>query len=189
MNTRKEHKTEENCLDILLNELPVEKVDMNELLRKYVSLLIMSYGEDVATEKLKGLIDDEEERQMIMDEARSRKMVLLNNRTGYIEIGLSHELKEMGLFENPDYTDITDRLTEIHIYRSVNPEDPHRLRCKIDGVQQMSVMLTPAQDRYWQGANLHEMTEQARYKLAAETYADLLTGKDREIDNSNTIKR
>ena len=80
MNTRKEHKTEENCLDILLNELPVEKVDMNELLRKYVSLLIMSYGEDVATEKLKGLIDDEEERQMIMDEARNRKMVLLNKK-------------------------------------------------------------------------------------------------------------
>ena len=60
MNTRKERKTEENCLDILLNELPVEKVDMNKLLRKYVSLLIISYGEDVATEKLKGLIDDEE---------------------------------------------------------------------------------------------------------------------------------
>lgn len=189
MNSMKE-KTAEGCsLDSLLDEVPVEKVDMNKLLRKYVSLLVQTFGEKEAADRLKEIIGDAEERQQIIDEAQNRKMVLLNSRTGVVEMGLPHELKKMGLLDNPGFTDITGRLSEIHIYRSVNPDDPHRLRCKVDGVQQMSVSLTPAQDRYWQGARLHDMTERARYVIAGETYADLLMGKEQQIETSNSVRR
>lgn len=189
MNSMKEKTADDNSLDSLLNEVPVEKVDMKMLLRKYVSLLVQTFGEKEATERLKEIIGDADERQQTIDEAQSRKMLLLNSRTGVVEMGLPHELQKMGLLDNPGFTDITGRLTEIHIYRSVSPDDPHRLRCKVDGVQQMSVQLTPAQEHYWQGARLHDLTELARNVIAAETYADLLMGKGRQIETSNSVRR
>ena len=189
MNSMKEKTAEGSSLDSLLDEVPVEKVDMNKLLRKYVSLLVQTFGEKEAAERLKDIMVDAEERQQIIDEAQNRNRVLLNSQTGVVEIGLPHELKKMGVLDNPGFTDITGRLSEIHIYRSVNPDDPHRLRCKVDGIQQMSVSLTPAQDRFWQGSRLYDRTERARYVIAAEIYTGLLMGKEQQIETSNTVRR
>ena len=175
--------------DEIISRIPVEQVDMDKLLRKYTALLVDVYGKDKTLDLLKDIVQNPEERKQVVEESQNRPMVMMNKYNGQVEMGMSDLFEDMGWLDNPNYLDITGRLTDIHIYRSVRPDDPHRIRCKVDGVQQVSVLLTPAQDRYWQGARLHDMCVQARYKLAGETFSSLLLGKEQQQQRSEGFKR
>lgn len=167
-----------------------ENADMNRLLRKYISLLKKNFGEEDAMQKLQEILqssDQDIKAEQKNEKSLPERIVLLNRVTGYVEVGTSDELGH--LVDRPNFIDITNRLSDIFIYRSINPDDPHRLRCKVDGIQQTSVLLTPAQERYWQGARLHDMTERARYKLAGEIYASLLLGRNLQQERSKGMKR
>lgn len=174
-------------IDELLKNIPVDEVDIKRLLQKYTSLLVEVFGMDEAKARLEDILTEPQKEQLTAESPLPRRMVLLNTNTGFVEVGMSNEWGHLA--DLPHYMDITGRLSDIYVYRSVNPDDPHKLRCKVDGVQQMSVMLSPAQDRYWQGARLHDMCDFARYKLAGEIFADLLLGRNQQNERSPSMKR
>ena len=93
-------------------------------------------------------------------------------------------------FDNPKYskdyitdidTSILDRITEATVYPIKN--QGYAIRCKIDGVQQLAVRLTP-QD----AADVHPNMD--KRLLASKYYKDELElNDDLSIDNSNGYKR
>ena len=93
-------------------------------------------------------------------------------------------------FDNPKYskdyikdidTSILDRITEATVYPVKN--QGYAIRCKIDGVQQLAVRLTP-QD----AADVHPNMD--KRLLASKYYKDELElNDDLSIDNNNGFKR
>ena len=185
-NTHEKNDISKVQTDELLKDISVNDVDVNILLHKYASLLVESFGKDEAKARLEDILKDHQKEQT-MDSHLPQRMVLLNTNTGFVEVGMSNEWGHLA--DLPHYMDITGRMSDIYVYRNVNPDDPHKLRCKVDGVQQMSVQLTSAQDRYWLGTRLYDMCDFARYKLAGEIFADLLMGRVQQNERSGSMKR
>ena len=72
------------------------------------------------------------------------------------------------------YTKVdTSRISSIYIYKD-SQSDRHRLRCKIDGEQCISVLLNKQQDMYWEGAKMHNLKEAGKILLACEVHAETL---------------
>jgi len=78
------------------------------------------------------------------------------------------------LMKFPHMIDVTGRISDITVFRSMKADEPHRLRCKVDGVQQTSVTLTDAQERYWQKSIQYDMKDLAKQRLAAECFSKQL---------------
>ena len=174
------------------NERPMDKLnflteDEVKILHKTLGVLIGTVGKQKAAEILDEILNKAQANLQQNDCPLPDLMVLLDTRTGQVEVGTSDEWGHLA--DRPHFVDITRRLSDICIYRSINPDDPHRLRCKVDGVQQTSVPLSQAQERYWQGARLHGMCDFARYKLAGEIYADLLLGRSQQNELNGGMKR
>ena len=174
------------------NERPMDKLNFlteeeKKILHKTLGVLVGTVGKQKAAEILDEILNKAQANLLQNDGPLPDRMVLLDTRTGRVEVG--HKCGWGHLADRPHFVDITRRLADINIYRSIHPDDPHRLRCKVDGVQQTSVLLSPTQESYWQGARLHDMCDFARYKLAGEIYADLLLGRNQQNELTGGMKR
>lgn len=152
----------------------LEKVDKEKLFNKYISLVEQVFGKEKAKEektRLMAGVDEPLTIQVQMEEEQ-RQRILMDTRNGHVKVKMNDVAQVLMKF--PHMIDVTGRITDITVFRSMKADEPHRLRCKVDGVQQTSVTLTDAQERYWQKSIQYDMKDLAKQRLAAECFSKQL---------------
>ena len=164
-----------------------EKVDMNRLFAKYISLVEQVHGKEKAEEIVHEILGrtTELEHQLIkgntiQNEQYFDKVVLLDTQTSRVDVYDYASAKYNGELNDSRYINVSDRITEVNVYRVSNANEKYRLRCKVDGEQQMSIPLSDNQNEYWRAMlNLEKQNrDQAKLRLAGELYADKLIQAD-----------
>lgn len=154
----------------------LEKVDKEKLFNKYINLVEQVFGKEKAEEEKMRLMAgvDEPLTIQIQLEEEQKQRILMDTRNGQVKVKMKDAAEVQMKF--PHIIDVTGRISDITVFRSMKADEPHRLRCKVDGVQQTSVSLTDAQERYWQKSVQYDMKNLAKQRLAAECFSKLLCG-------------
>lgn len=164
-----------------------EKVDMGRLFAKYISLVEQVHGKEKAEEIVHEILGKtaELEHQLIsgntiQNEQYPDKVVLLDTQTSRVDVYDYASARYNGELNNPRYINVSDRITEVNVYRASNANEKYRLRCKVDGEQQMSIPLSDNQNEYWRAMlNLEKQNrDHAKLRLVGELYADKLIQAD-----------
>ena len=171
------------------DDLKLQKVDIKALFNKYISLVEKVWGKERAKE-IRNQILEGKDISLLTEEPSARQeeyKVLIDLRDG--KVLLKENKDAMRLLECSYIKDAGKRLSDIFIFRGKTSDAPHRVRCKVDGVQQMSVELNSFQEQYWQGERLQEMKNLAKVKLAAECFSRLLCRQDRQCEQNMDMRR
>ena len=150
------------------------------IVAKYVftalGVLVGTVGKQKAAEILDEILNKAQANLQQNDCPLPDRMVLLDTRTGRVEVG--HQCGWGHLADRPHFVDITRRLSDINIYRSIHPDDPHRLRCKVDGVQQMARSMNMLECKEYetlQQAGDNEALKAFKVKMAESYFPDTLS--------------
>lgn len=170
-------------------DILTDNVDIVKLFNKYISLVKEVYGQKEA-EKTKQRILSGEDVELCNGQEVSNEFeyrVLIDKRDGIVETVGAEAAKEF--LKRPHIIDAGERISDIFIYPDKNRDMPHRLRCKVDGIQQTSIQLTPPQERYWQDACSYDMKELAKIRLAADCFCQMICFNTLEQSQDRSFKR
>ena len=153
---------------------------MERLFNKYLSLVKQTFGEEAA-ERIRTSVNN-----AILEEQSKRRTVWLDKRSGKCTVGKGSD----HLFDD-DFMEVSHRVSEVFVFMNKDRRDGCRLRCKVDGVQQMSVNLGKERSAVWVDALGQSSEERALVKmlLAGEVYADTLSRPVAVEEQNKGIKR